>query len=351
MWTESRVYSQDLEQVACCESIDWRKFDNTTVLITGATGLIGYTMVSAILYSTAKHSVNVRIIALVRNMEKARHKFAQILQQFDNLEFVTGDVSEYPVIDSNIDYIIHGASVTASASFVDQPVETIKTSLYGTISMLELAKQNNVISMIYMSSMEVYGSPTLKRLLTEADVDYLDPLLVRSCYPESKRMAENLCISYAAEYGINVKVARLAQTFGPGIDKDDNRVFAQFARKAQLGEDIVLLTDGSSERMYIYTMDAVSALITILLEGTRGNAYNIANKNTYCSIRQMAEMVAECLQKQHKSAVLVQKVEDQTIAKFSPTHHIFLDTSKLEGLGWKPSVDLPEMYKRMSDTI
>lgn len=344
MWTESQVYKEDLERIASCVSIDWTQFEGKTLFVTGATGLIGCTAIGAVIYACAKHSVNVQVIALVRNIEKAKLKFSGLLRDFDNIKFIVGDVCSLPVIEDKIDYILHGASITDSMTFMNRPVETIKTSLYGTIGLLEIAKTKNVQSFVYLSSMEVYGSPTSKRILMENDVDYVNPLSVRSCYPESKRMSENLCISYASEYHLNIKIARLAQSFGPGIATKDVRVFAQFARNAQLGKDIVLRTDGLSERMYVYTMDAVSALIIILLSGKNGDAYNIANPETYCSIKKMAEIAVEALHKARKSSILIQIDES---SPYPPNHYLYLDGSKLDALGWRPTVNLPEMFQRM----
>lgn len=344
MWKESQVYKEDLERIANCVSIDWTRFEGKTLFVTGATGLLGCTAIGAVIYACAKHSVNVQVLALVRNLEKAKHKFSGLLRDFDNLKFIVGDVCSLPIIEDKIDYILHGASITDSTAFVNRPVETIKTSVNGTIGLLELAKSKNVRSFVYLSSMEVYGFPSSSRVLKETDLDYINPLSVRSCYPESKRMSENLCISYVSEYHLNVKIARLAQSFGPGITNEDARVFAQFARNAQLGEDIVLVTKGLSERMYVYTMDAVSALIIILLSGKNGDVYNVANTNTYCSIKKMAELAAEALQKVHKSSILV-RIDDNN--PYSPNHYLYLDSSKLGALGWKPAVDLPEMFQRM----
>ncbi|MBC8532360.1 NAD-dependent epimerase/dehydratase family protein [Gehongia tenuis] len=349
MWTELDVYHADLENISTESALKWERFRGKTVFVTGATGLIGQTVVGAIVYSCAKRNINVRVLALTRSYEKGKAKFENLLKSHHNLDFIIGDVRSLPKIDEKIDYIIHGASVTESDAFIKHPVETIKTSLEGTINVLELAKQKAVTSVVYLSSMEVYGSPHVKAILTEDDLGDVNPLSVRSCYPESKRMAENLCISYASEYDVNVKIARLAQTFGPGIDREDRRVFAQFARCAQKGDDIVLLTDGSSERMYVYTMDAVSAILMILLEGGSGEAYNVANKETYCSIKEMAEMVARVLCGPKRSSVVIKNNARENV-KYPPNHYLFLDTTKIESLGWIPRVGLSEMYKRMTDT-
>lgn len=284
MWIENKIFKEDLEYITSACFIDWQKFDNKTVFVTGATELIGYTLVSTLLYRNLKYKSNIKIIALVRNITKAKEKFAKQLKQNLNLKFVVGDVENLPQIDDEIDFIIHGANPTASNYFVDNPVETIKTAVWGTNNILNLAKEKNISGLVYLSSMEVYGAPPTDDLIDESQGTTIDTMSIRSCYPEAKRLCEALCTSYADEYKVPAKVVRLAQTFGPGIDKNDNRVFAEFLRCAIKKQDIVLQTEGTSKRCYLYTADAVTAILAVLLSTKSGEAYNAANKNTYCSI-------------------------------------------------------------------
>ncbi len=343
MWTENKIFKEDLKYITSACFIDWQKFDNKTVFVTGATGLIGYTLVSALLYRNLKYKSNIKIIALVRNITKAKEKFAEQLKQNLNLKFVVGDVENLPPINEEIDFIIHGANPTASNYFVENPVETIKTAVWGTNNILNLAKEKNIAGLVYLSSMEVYGAPHTDDLIDESQGTTIDTMSVRSCYPEAKRLCEALCASYAEEYKVPTKVVRLAQTFGPGIDKNDNRVFAEFLRCAIKKQDIVLQTEGTSKRCYLYTADAVTAILTVLLNGKAGEAYNAANKNTYCSIMEMAELVAHELTNDEIKVVI--KVDENSKRKFPPTHKLNLDVSKLEGLGWRATRSLVEMYK------
>ena len=179
-------------------------------------------------------------------------------------------------VDDKIDHIIHCASITTSKVMISRPVDVIRTSLNGTENLLELAKEKQVRSMVYVSSMEMYGALNLQndQMVTEEMTGYLNPLALRSNYPESKRMCENMCVAYGTQYEVPVKIARLAQTFGAGVLPGENRVFAQFARSAMKGSDIVLHTEGKSEGNYCYTADAVRALLTILVKGENMQAYN-----------------------------------------------------------------------------
>lgn len=343
MWTENKIFKEDLEYITSACFIDWQKFDNKTVFVTGATGLIGYTLVSALLYRNLKYKSNIKIIALVRNITKAKEKFAEQLKQNLNLKFVVGDVENLPPINEEIDFIIHGANPTASNYFVENPVETIKTAVWGTNNILNLAKEKNIAGLVYLSSMEVYGAPHTDDLIDESKGTTVDTMSVRSCYPEAKRLCEALCTSYADEYKVPAKVVRLAQTFGPGIDKNDNRVFAEFLRCAMQKRDIVLQTEGTSKRCYLYTADAVTAILTVLLKGKVGEAYNAANKNTYCSIMEMAQLVVHELANDEIKVVI--KVNENSKRKFPPPHKLNLNVRKLEGLEWNATRSLIEMYK------
>lgn len=342
MWIENKYFLQDLEELAQMDYIPWEKLKSATVLVTGATGLIGYNLVCGLAYADRKKSLSMNILALVRDKSKAIEKYAALLKDYNALKFIEGSVEEIPAIEEKIDFMIHGASPTASLYFVEHPVETIKTAVNGTMNMLELAVNKRVKGFVYLSSMEIYGAPKTEDALTEKDLGYMNPLNVRNCYPESKRLCESLCASYAQEYNLPVMSVRLAQTFGLGVDKDDKRVFAEFARCAMNGEDIVLLTDGKSKRCYLYTMDAVSAILTVLLEGEAGQAYNAGNPKTYCSIREMAELVVSNFSLK-PIKVICSKNKD-ACKKFSPPHFYNLGVEKIRELGWSSNKNLHEIY-------
>lgn len=314
-----------------------------TVFITGATGLIGSQFIKSLACCNRKKGSAIKIVAFVRSAEKAEKVFGDI----PDIEFVVGDIHAKIEYNGNVDYIIHGASATSSKYFVEHPVETIKTAIDGTVSVLEFAKEKKVEGFVYLSSLEVYGTPSENAgLISESDYGYIDQLNVRSSYSEGKRMVECLCCSYASEYNVPVKIARLSQTFGAGVEYNDGRVFAEFARCAIEKKDIVLHTQGNTVRSYCYTTDAVSAITYILLKGKSGEAYNVTNMNTACSIKEMAQLVCDTFK---DSGIEVKIDIPENIASFgyNPEMIIRLDSSKLEGLGWKANVSLDEMFKRL----
>lgn len=349
MWITNERLKKDLDNFIKLDFIEWEKFKNKTFLVTGATGVIGFNLISGLIYANIQKQLDLKIIALVRDLKKAEKKYAEHMNDCDCLEFLTGDVVELPEIEEGIDYIIHTASPTASNYFIENPVETIKISVLGTMNVLELAREKKIKGMIYTSSMEVYGAPKTEDVLSEEDVGYMNPLVVRNCYPEGKRLCESMCTAYASEYDVPVMSIRLAQTFGLGIEKNDNRVFAEFARCVIEKKDIVLLTDGSSKRCYLYTMDAVSAILTVLTKGEPGTAYNAGNPETYCSVREMAEMVVKDFA---DNAIKVKMSENSRRSeKFPPPHFYNLGIDRISRLGWKAEKGLREMYQILLGTI
>ena len=346
----SKVYQEDMEYIAYSTSIDWRYLQGKTIFVTGGTGLIGSTLIQGLLFANHKCHLNLKIIALVRDLERAKKLFEGGDENCDGLQFLEGTVEALPHVSDTVDYIIHGASPTASLYFVQHPVETIKTAVQGTQNLLDLGMEKKVSGFVYLSSMEVYGAPLSDDFILESQGCTLDSMTVRSCYPIAKRLCENLCASYASEYEVPSKVVRLAQTFGPGVSIQDNRVFAEFARDAIHGADIKLQTAGTSKRMYLYTADAVTAILTVLLSGKSGEAYNAANPETYCSIVEMAQFVAHDIGKDQIQVHLPSTKVDAD-SKFPPPHHLKLDTNKISELGWKPSRGLKEMYLRMIEDM
>ena len=233
---------------------------------------------------------------------------------------------------------------------VNSPVETLMVSIDGTKNVLQFAKEKMVKSMVYMSSMEMYGTFTnIDHDITEHDLGYIDPLNIRSNYPESKRLCENMCIAYKSEYGVPVKIARLAQTFGAGVLKNENRIFAQFARSVINNRDIVLHTKGLSEGNYCYTRDTIKALLLLLINGVDGEAYNISNPDAHTNIAKMAKMVADEIAQNRIQVVF--DIPEKNIYGYASDTKMKLSSEKMQKLGWKPEVNLKESYVRLIDSM
>lgn len=343
-----KVLKQDIEKIAQNKELA-ELLKGKSVFITGATGLLGRQAVFALAEMNRIYGNHIQITAMVRSEEKAKAVFGELLEN-EEISLYYGDINNKIEAEQKINYIIHGASATSSKYFVDYPVETIMTAIQGTKNILEFAKENQAEGMVYLSSLEVYGTPNgQKEWIKEDDYGYINPLSVRSSYSEGKRMVECLCASYAKEFNVPVKIARLSQTFGAGADYNDGRVFAEFARCAVEKRDIVLHTKGNTIRTYCYTKDAVEALLYIMLKGTAGEAYNVTNMDTAVSIREMAELVCT-LYPENKLQVKFDIPKDASGFGYNPEMIIRLDCHKTEALGWKAETGLKEMFERMIES-
>lgn len=337
------VLLDDLKELYKSGNVDWSVFDDKTVFITGATGLIGSLCARILAYCSYKHAIKVNIVLNVRNLDKARQLFSK--EELDCFEFVVGDVANVNYSHKHIDYIIHCANVTQSKQMVDYPVETIMTALMGTINVLNQARTMSVKSIVYVSSMEVYGTVlNTDTKIDESMLGYIDNLRVRSNYPESKRMCENICIGYNHEYKLPVKIARPAQTFGAGVLQADNRVYAQFVRSVLNNENIVLKTEGKSEGNYCYSIDCVEAIFILLLKGINGEAYNITNEENHTTIREMAFLVRDKIANNRIKVLF--DIDENANQMYAPETKLNLSSAKLSSLGWKPRYNLIESFKR-----
>lgn len=335
----NKALLEDMEYIR--GKIKYEQIAGSTILISGATGLIGKYLVRFL----AKYC-GCKVIAVVRDLAKARKMWSDLEGR---VEYICSDITRLEAADQSVDYMIHGASITSSRSFQEQPAEVIYTSVEGTRRMLEFARKNPVKGFLFLSTMEVYGAPLTEEKICETQGTNLDTMSVRSSYPESKRLCEALCTAYHSEYCIPARVLRLTQTFGPGVEYDDPRVFAEFARCAIEGSDIILHTAGDTKRSYLYLADACTAILKVLTEGSDGEAYNAANESTYCSIREMAELVAA---QAAGDKIRVRMEPDEKMQKergYAPVLKMNLDTSKLQGIGWKAETGLLRMYERMID--
>lgn len=318
----------------------FEKLDKKIVLITGATGMIGSMLVKTLHEANVVYGFSIRILAQIRNEEKVDIVYGALAKEKDII-FVKE-------CNDKCDYIVHTISPTNSKFFIEHPVETIQTSVISTMRILKVAKVNKA-SMVYLSSMEQYGIPyQMGEKMTEDKIGIIDHLNVRSSYSESKRLCECLCTAYAREYKLNVKIARLAQTYGVGVPLSDGRMPMQFAKAVVERKDIVLHTEGKSISNSIYISDAITGILTILDRGIAGEAYNICNDTDTRSVKEIAELVS---QKIADGKIKVKIEIPQINMGYAPDTYMYLDSTKLQQLGWKPRVRMEEAYKRLVEYL
>ena len=333
----NKIIKEDIDDFVSsfelAESLNGSKF-----LITGATGLIGSTLVHCLLALNN----GISITCPVRNLIKAKEMYGD---EFSKVNFVETELM--PFLNhlskgDEYDYVVHCACPTAGYYMKEFPVETFELTVESTKTLLKYCKNTRFKSMVFLSSIEYYGQIFDDRIITEDILGYIDLSDSRSSYPMGKRASEFLCTSYAKEFGLNIKCARLTQTFGAGVSSNDNRVFAQFARSVIRGTDIVLHTKGESAKPYCYTTDTVSAILYILLKGKSGESYNVANPETYTSIREMAEFVIE---KFNPSVKII--IDEKNNMGYAPITKLNLSTKKIMSLGWTPQKNLYCMFNNL----
>lgn len=313
---------------------------NSTMIVTGSTGLIGSTFIRCI--SALK--LGVRFVLPVRNAEKARSLFVGETESMEIIE--TGLTDFFEKRELPCDYIIHCASPTNGKYMCAHPAETFLLPIESTRALLDYSLRqpvdNRVKGVVYLSSIEYYGRMSDSETVSEDAQGYIDRESPRSSYALGKQSAEYLGYCYAEEYGVPFRSARLTQTFGAGITADDNRVFAQFARSVIENKDIVLHTEGRSSKPYCYTTDCVSALVYILLKGEDGAAYNVATPGTYVSILELAHLFRDSF-----NPGIEVRTEMMKDSGYAPETFVNLNSERLLALGWKPRYGLKEMLERL----
>ena len=339
----NQIFKEDVDYILSREFIDFSLLDGKSILITGATGLIGKSLCYSLLEYGDRSACPPMIYILARNKKKAEQIFGKYLQ-YDNFMIILSDIGDFKTIHVQIDYIVHAASETSSRFFLTNPVETINTSIEGTKNILDIARENNVSGVVYLSSMEVYGAPGNEGMISEESGTTTNPFTVRASYSEGKRISETMCVSYYQEYGVPVNALRITQTFGPGITYDDPRLFAELCRCSLEKKNIVLHTRGLTYRAYLYTADAVTAILAVLLHSRKGQVYNASNPNTYCSVFDMANLAANITVPPLK--VLIEEKKNEEKLGYLPTLCMNLDITKIQELGWYPSFRLQVMLER-----
>lgn len=317
---------------------------HASFLITGVTGLIGSFLVRSILAANKTFGCDNTIIGLARNKAKVDSMFAQYKDN-DFLRFVFQDITE-PLASMEVDYIIHCAGNTDSLVMIEKPVETAVDIVQGLQNILSFSLKAKPKKIVNLSSMEVYGkkeNPEAYTVLAENEMGSTDPSSIRNCYPVAKIMGESLCACYASEYHIPVVTARLAQTFGYGMNPNDRRIFAQIIQSAKHKSDIILRTKGDKVYNFCYLSDVATALLTLLADGVAGESYNIVNAAEKYTIFSMAEMVASVIM--HDEIKVVVKENTTMSSRYPASTHWSLSDKKLRSLGWQSHVGLEEALR------
>ena len=310
------------------DMIDTQPLQGKSILITGASGLIGSAIVDLLICSNLILNTNLTIYAAGRSVNKISERFAHGLDY--GIIPVEYDATKDISFDFAVDYIIHGASNASPDKYVTEPVDTMLANILGVSNLLKYAKKCGARKTVYISSSEVYGIITHGKPLREDEYGKVDILGNRASYPMGKRAAESICISYANQYGLDVSIVRPGHIYGPTAQKSDKRISSDFAYRAAAGESLVMKSAGTQIRSYCHCIDCATAILAVLLKGKCKEAYNISNPDSVITIRQMAEIIADCAGVE----LIMDLPSNADKIAFNPMNNSSLDSKKLEQLGW-----------------
>jgi UDP-glucuronate decarboxylase len=338
------IIQEDVEDIVKAD-LPWSRFDGKSVLISGANGFLPAYMVETLLHLNESGRANCRVLLLVRNLEKAKARFPHLLGRQDS-RFLVQDVCSPISPGEKVDFIVHAASQASPKYYGKDPVGTLLANTLGTNNLLLLAQANHLEGLLFFSSGDVYGRNPAPEVPTgENDYGYLDPTDVRSCYGESKRLGETMCIAYSHQYGIPVQIVRPSHTYGPGMALDDGRVFADFTANVLRHESILIKSSGAAKRPFCYLADAVLGYFTVMLKGDNGEAYNVGNEDCYLSVAELAFLLTSLFPERHLKVNFQVDFDQQG---YIPSTSLggTLDTSKLRALGWRPTTSAHDGFRR-----
>lgn len=335
---KSKKYLQDIDTIIKSSNY-FELLKNKSFFITGCNGLICSALTDILIQANKKFDLNLTIYLATRNIEKTKERFTNSC-----CKYIEYDANKQLHFSEHTDYYIHGASNASPNLIIKEPVETINSNIYGLNEILTSAKDSRIL---YISSSEVYGNIKTENPIKEDETGPIDILNPRSSYSQSKRAAETLCASYVSEYNSDVVIARPGHIYGPTASKSDIRVSSQFMYDAAAGKDLILKSKGEQLRSYTYCLDCATAILTILLKGNRGEAYNISNPNSIISIAQMAQYFADFANVKLRFEL---PAEEEKKA-FNPMNNSSLDSKKLESLGWQPVFSKEDGFKYSIEII
>lgn len=344
---ENPQYQEDVKYVANLD-LPWDKLKNKSIMISGATGLIGSMLIDVIMMKNLK-GLNCIVYALGRSKTKMFNRFEYC---FDNsyFNFIEYDVNKKLEMNSilKIDYILHLASNTHPMQYATDPIGTITTNIIGVQNLLDFAVEHKTTRFAFASSNEIYGENRGDvEKFDEKYCGYIDCNTTRAGYPESKRCGEALCQAYVSQKGLDVVIPRLTRTYGPTLLKTDTKALSQFIHKGVAAEDIVLKSEGNQYYSYLYVMDSVSGLLTVLLKGKCGEAYNIADEASDVTLKDLAKIIADYVDKN----VIFELPDVVESAGYSKATKARLDSAKLNKLEWKARYDINTGLRRTIDIL
>ena len=335
---DNDLYLNDVIRVASASNMDFSKLRNSNILITGAAGLICSFLVDVLMYRNSKYNDNIKIYLMDRDESRIKDRFnyynlCSIDENNCNLVYIIQNVCDEFNFDVDFDYLIHGASNTHPKLYATDPVGTITTNVIGLNNILNYCISHKPKRVFMMSSVEIYGEN--KGNVDKFDENYLGYIncnTVRAGYPEGKRLCESLCQAYISQYDMDIVIARFSRVYGPTLLRDDSKAMSQFLWNAVNDENVVLKSEGTQLFSYIHMTDAVSAILTILIDGSNGEAYNVADDASNVMLKDVAKILANY----NNRDVIFQLPDDVEKKGYSKATKAIMNSDKLFNIGWKP---------------
>jgi nucleoside-diphosphate-sugar epimerase len=325
--------------------LPWERLLGKVILVTGAGGFLPSYLVATLAGLNDRHPENpCTIIALVRSRQRAARRLGYLFDRVD-LHLLEHDVVDPLDIDGSVDVIVHAASQASPRFYLTDPVGTLLANVAGTRTVLDLAVAKKSERVLFFSSGAVYGES--ERVPTrEGDYGFIDPATVGACYGEGKRAAETMCMAYAHQFGVPIRMVRLFHTYGPGIDLEDGRIFSDFVRDILAGRDLVMTSDGLARRAFCYAADATEGVLTVLFNGDNATPYNIGNEAAEVSMRRLADiLVHDAFPELGLTATYDSSRQSEDYAK-SPVSRTAPDTTRARALGWVARTGIVEGFRR-----
>ncbi len=347
---DKNIIFEDLSEIYS-RAVPWELLKNSTVLITGAYGMLASYMMYMLIYLNEYANMNIHIIAVVRSKEKFEKRFGKYADR-DYIAVCTDSLDTELNFEGNIDYIIHAASLASPQYYGVCPIEVLKPNVIGNYNLLNLAFQKKVRGYLLFSTGDIYGRISGIKSVSETDYGILDPLDIHSCYGESKRMAETMCAAYYHQKNVPVKIARIFHTYSPTVDVDnDPRVFSSFVKDIINNNDIIIKSDGKAKRCFCYIADAVAAYFLILLKGENAQAYNVCNTEEFYSIYELANALVNIYPERGLNVIFEKRRKDESYMENKAANFIPPDDAKLKALGWRAVYDINSGFRRVIDYL
>jgi nucleoside-diphosphate-sugar epimerase len=348
----NHIIYEDLQHLYKNKYVNWNRFRNKTILITGAYGMIAsYIVYMLVFLNDLKDKYNIKLVVLCKDKNKLCNRFGKYANN-SYFTVIEGDLTDLNVLkDKKIDFIVHAASPAGTEHFIKNPVGVIIPNTIGTYNLLEFAKSNSIEGFLYMSSNSIYGVTTEYRSITELDYGVVDPLNERACYIESKRLGEQMCNAYFRQYGIPTKIVRISHTYGPTLDiATDNRIIARICKNILKGNEIVLFRDEDAKVQYSYIADVIIGCIKVLLDGDDGEAYNVCS-DEFLPMHEIAEIIVSLFPNKGSKIVYKEITDEYKFNQNKGINNCKCCNQKLKDLGWSVEYPLLSGFKRTIESF